>query len=152
MPTIKIPTVHGVYRISLAWSNCYLLKPDDCSDAWLIDTGLHGDRAELSRGLSELGVEPSQVKAVLLTHGHCDHAGSAAYFNSEFGATLYAHRDETIYLNNSRTPYGSPKWSSPFTLFQAAVFRAGERRFPVERCGHLDSLDDGKCYRRREAR
>jgi glyoxylase-like metal-dependent hydrolase (beta-lactamase superfamily II) len=143
MRTTQITQEHGVYRISLAWSNCYVLQNDTRSDVWLIDTGLYSDRSDLLKALVDLGIEPRQVGAVLLSHGHCDHAGSAAYFNTEFGAKIYAHIDEIVYLNDSRTPYGNSILNSPFSLFQSLVFRIGERRYPVERCRQLNTLDDG---------
>ena len=143
MHTIPIPVAAGVYRISLAWSNCYVLQHAGCIDVWLIDTGLSSDRDDLMRALSVLNIKPEQVSAVLLTHGHCDHAGSADYFHTEFGAKVYAHRDEVIHMNESKTPYGNSAWNSPFSLFQSLVFRIGERRFPVKRCSSLSLIADG---------
>ena len=52
----------------------------------LIDAG-YGDRVEtvLVPGLIELGLDPADVKYILLGHGHGDHYGGAAYFQSRYG-------------------------------------------------------------------
>jgi glyoxylase-like metal-dependent hydrolase (beta-lactamase superfamily II) len=139
----QVQNVEGVFRISLAWSNCYALKDANGSDVWLIDTGLQSDRADLLRALTELDIQPAQVSGILLTHGHCDHAGSASYFSTYCGARIYAHRDEIVYLNESHTTYGETGLGAIRHPIQSLVFRAGERRFPVERCSALSAFEDG---------
>jgi metallo-beta-lactamase class B len=55
----------------------------------LIDAG-YADRVEtvLVPGLIELGLEPADVKYILLGHGHGDHYGGAAYFQSRYGTQI----------------------------------------------------------------
>jgi glyoxylase-like metal-dependent hydrolase (beta-lactamase superfamily II) len=36
--------------------------------------------------MARLGLDPAQVKYVLITHGHADHYGGSGYFQSKFGA------------------------------------------------------------------
>jgi glyoxylase-like metal-dependent hydrolase (beta-lactamase superfamily II) len=68
----------GIWQISLAWSNAWVLWAGGDSEATLIDTGLQEDRDALLAGLLQIGIDAAQVAAVLLTHAHCDHAGSPA--------------------------------------------------------------------------
>ena len=126
--------VEGVYRISLSWSNVYVLT--DGNEAVLIDTGLKQDRSALLAGLQQIGIAETQVTAVLLTHAHCDHAGNVAYFTRTSGgkAKLSVHRLEAPYIVFPRQPYtpkGFGKLLRPFTSLCLAV---GEYLFPVERC------------------
>ena len=126
--------VEGVYRISLSWSNVYVLT--DGNEAVLIDTGLKQDRSALLAGLQQIGIAETQVTAVLLTHAHCDHAGNVAYFTRTSGgkAKLSVHRLEAPYIALPRQPYtpkGFSKLLRPFTSLCLAV---GEYLFPVERC------------------
>ena len=55
----------------------------------LIDSG-YPDRVEtvLVPGLIELGLDPADVKYVLLGHGHGDHYGGASYFQDRYGARV----------------------------------------------------------------
>jgi metallo-beta-lactamase class B len=55
----------------------------------LIDSG-YADRVEtvVVAGLKSLGLDPANVKYVLLGHGHADHFGGARYFQERFGARV----------------------------------------------------------------
>jgi metallo-beta-lactamase class B len=55
----------------------------------LIDSGAAAEVGTvLLPGLAELGLDPADVKLVLLGHGHSDHYGGAAYFQTEYGARI----------------------------------------------------------------
>ena len=55
----------------------------------LIDSG-YSDRVEtvVVAGLKQLGLNPADVKYVLLGHGHADHFGGAQYFQDRSGARI----------------------------------------------------------------
>ncbi len=57
----------------------------------LIDSG-YADRVEtvVVPGLKRLGLDPANVKYVLLGHGHADHFGGAQYFQDHYGAKVGA--------------------------------------------------------------
>ena len=44
---------------------------------------------QLLPGFQKLGLDPAQVKVILVGHGHADHFGGAAYFQSHFGTKVY---------------------------------------------------------------
>ena len=48
------------------------------SGVLLIDTGTPGKADNILTELSEINVKPSDVKAIVITHAHPDHAGSSA--------------------------------------------------------------------------
>jgi metallo-beta-lactamase class B len=53
----------------------------------LIDSGFANEvETVLIPGLRALGLDPADVKLVLLGHGHSDHYGGAAYFQTKYGA------------------------------------------------------------------
>jgi len=55
----------------------------------LIDSGFSNEvETVLLPGLKALGLDPANVKLVLLGHGHSDHYGGAAYFQTRFGARV----------------------------------------------------------------
>ena len=43
----------------------------------------------IESGLREFGHEPSEIKAILITHGHLDHTGCAGHFVHKYGAVPY---------------------------------------------------------------
>ncbi len=55
----------------------------------LIDSG-HADKVEnvLVPGLRALGLDPADVKYILLGHGHADHYGGAVYFQDRYGTRV----------------------------------------------------------------
>lgn len=62
----------------------------------LIDGGL--DPAAIDAVLQELTLTPT---AVFCTHGHFDHAGSAAFFQRKFGSEVYLHHADHKLLKAS---------------------------------------------------
>lgn len=63
----------------------------------VVDTGINfpGVSNLIVRNLERDGFEPRDVKLILLTHGHIDHAGNAAELKRITGAPLAAHRNDS---------------------------------------------------------
>ncbi|MFC7878759.1 MBL fold metallo-hydrolase [Isoptericola sp. NPDC057391] len=83
----------GVHRLEHAFVNVYLITDED-KRVTVIDTGLPGTWNLLGAALRRLGRRPSDVVAVVLTHAHFDHTGSAARAQSVLGVPLWLHRDD----------------------------------------------------------
>jgi glyoxylase-like metal-dependent hydrolase (beta-lactamase superfamily II) len=66
----------------------------DDTGVMLIDAGYPGDRQDVLASLRQLGHDAGDVRAILLTHAHIDHLGSAIWFASEHGTQVYCHADE----------------------------------------------------------
>ena len=56
----------------------------------LIETGPHSTFESMKSQLAKHGYQPEDVKHVLLTHIHFDHAGAAWAF-ADHGAKIYLH-------------------------------------------------------------
>jgi metallo-beta-lactamase class B len=77
---------------------------------------LFGNQVEtqLLPGFRALGLDPAQVKIVLVTHGHADHFGGAAYFQEKFGSKVYVSAADWMVMENpppargGRGPAGPP--------------------------------------------
>ncbi|MCL7452021.1 MAG: MBL fold metallo-hydrolase [Anaerolineae bacterium] len=80
-------------------SNVYALASD--SGVTLVDTGVGGQADRILAQLQARGYSPSDLKAIVLTHCHGDHAGSAAQLARRCGAQVLAHQDEVPYIERT---------------------------------------------------
>ena len=53
----------------------------------LVDAGISAKR--MAEALTEIGVEPESIEAILITHDHTDHIQGAAVFSRKYGVDLY---------------------------------------------------------------
>ena len=56
----------------------------------LIDAGYPGTQDAVLHELEQVGLKPSDVKYILLGHGHGDHYAAALYFQEHFGTKVGA--------------------------------------------------------------
>lgn len=89
----------GIHRLATRYENWYLLE--DGARLTLLDTGLPGDWSAFVAVLSRLGHSPADIDAVLITHHHPDHRGSAECVRAA-GARVYAHPADGPYLRGQK--------------------------------------------------
>jgi glyoxylase-like metal-dependent hydrolase (beta-lactamase superfamily II) len=77
----------GVYRLGTRWVNFYFVADGD--EALLVDSGYPGYFSELQSAAPRPGVALEGVRAVIVTHHHVDHAGTAEAARSQAGATVF---------------------------------------------------------------
>ncbi|KOU69219.1 beta-lactamase [Streptomyces sp. MMG1533] len=82
----------GTYLVHGSNTNWVILTEGDA--VTLVDTGYPGDREQLLSSLAEVGSSPEAVTAVLITHAHNDHLGSAEYLRAAYGMPVYLHEAE----------------------------------------------------------
>jgi len=86
--------VPGVHRVDgVRGSNVYLIINHDLL---LIDTGLPGNATKILNYIRQLGRDPDELACIVITHGHIDHAGSAAELRAFTTAKTIAHKDEVM--------------------------------------------------------
>ena len=78
----------NVYAIGSIGTVAYVIRTS--AGLMMIDA-LPPDELEtrLLPGFAKLGLDPAQVKLILVGHGHADHFGGAGYFQQRFGARVY---------------------------------------------------------------
>jgi glyoxylase-like metal-dependent hydrolase (beta-lactamase superfamily II) len=64
----------------------------------IVDCGPGSTLPNLIARLESVGVAPTDVKHLLLTHIHLDHAGAAGRLAQEFGWTVYVHRNGAAHM------------------------------------------------------
>lgn len=78
-------------RLDTGIANVYLLKGPQ---PILIDTSAPGYQLDIEDWLRSQGVEPSKLAMIILTHGHGDHAGNAAYFAKKYHVPVLVGRGD----------------------------------------------------------
>ena len=89
-----------VWGTRLLFVNVYMIanRPGSAKSWVLVDTGLKGSSAKIiamAEALFGPGTKPS---AIVLTHGHADHAGGLPELLRHWNVPVYAHRLEVPYL------------------------------------------------------
>jgi glyoxylase-like metal-dependent hydrolase (beta-lactamase superfamily II) len=108
----------------------YLLEQDgECA---IIETGTSHSLVNLERVMAERGIAAAQVRYVIPTHVHLDHAGGAGAMMARFhNATLLIH------------PKGARHMINPQRLVESSQEVYGEKRF-AELYGEIVAVDAGR--------
>lgn len=72
-------------------NDCCVYLVDGGGELALIDSGCGPGFSEILANIIRLGFEPDDIRTLLLTHCHIDHAGAAEMFRSECGLEIIAH-------------------------------------------------------------
>ena len=114
----------GLFTIRGLMGVCHLLV-DDRRHAVLLDTGLVGEPLEIRWKLARLGLDRRDVKAILLTHGHLDHAGNLAWAKAWTGAPIHAHPLEQPHIDGTYPYAGVNRWCGRLERAGRAILRNG---------------------------
>jgi glyoxylase-like metal-dependent hydrolase (beta-lactamase superfamily II) len=97
----------------------------------LIDAGFPGSRDDVLTSLAELGFGVADLRAILLTHAHIDHFGSAIWFAKTHGTPVYCHAAEVGHAKREYLEQASPVeiakriWRPRYLGWTVAITRKG---------------------------
>jgi glyoxylase-like metal-dependent hydrolase (beta-lactamase superfamily II) len=136
------PVAPGVWRAGTRFVNWYLV--DDGQAVTLVDGGLPRYGRQLDAALHHVGRRRSDIRALVLTHGHIDHIGLASTVGPE--TTVYLHPADERLAQQPRTNQTDrpllPYLRYPATLaFVAHAAAEGALRPPPMPA--TEPLDDG---------
>lgn len=145
MPTANVHTVHdvvpGVHLVSHAHTNCYVVEGED--GVTLVDAAFDRTWGAVRQCLADLGRSASDVKGLVITHGHFDHVGFASRLQRSYGVPVWAGAADAYIL---RHPYRyrpeRPRLAYPLTHPRALpvigrMVRAGALHVPGLEADHL---------------
>lgn len=128
---IELPTPFPIGSV-----NAYLLTGDPLT---LVDTGPKAPEAQraLAAGISSAGFRIEDIRRILLTHGHVDHSGNAAWLAQRTGAVVYLHPAD-------RGKVGSRRWvaSHVKTFFTQAGVAEGFLKSFMDQVQSMDQYLD----------
>jgi glyoxylase-like metal-dependent hydrolase (beta-lactamase superfamily II) len=119
-------TVHFAYTDLVNWT---LLT--DGTSVVLVDTGFPGSRDDVLASMRGLGFGIDDLTAILLTHAHIDHFGSAIWFAKTHGTPVYCHADEVGHARREYLEQASPAdivahiWQPRWLRWSMAITRKG---------------------------
>lgn len=94
---------------------CFLVKIGP--GILLIDSGDASDRTRLIQELERAGVQPGNLKLVILTHGDFDHSGNAAFLQARYAAQVAMHAEDAEMVRSGNQGLNRKVKSDRITLF-----------------------------------
>lgn len=119
-------SVHFAYTDLVNWT-----VVTDQNGVMLIDTGFPGSRDDVLASLRQLGFGVDDLRAILLTHAHIDHFGSAIWFAKTHGTPVYCHAAEVGHCKREYLEQVSPMdlatriWRPQWLNWSVAISRKG---------------------------
>lgn len=118
----------------------------DGDEVTLVDTGYPGYRAALLASLERIGRFPADVAAVLLTHAHPDHLGSAEHLRAAHGLPVWVHEQEAAHARGELIEQVTlptllrMAWRSDVRAWMSDIVRLDATK--AERLAAVETFDD----------
>jgi metallo-beta-lactamase class B len=149
----------NLYYVGIDWVSAYILKTSD--GLIMIDTLYDEFTNDAVKGMQQLGLNPKDIKYVIVTHGHDDHAGGVKAIQALSGARVVMaegdwtmtglHRDivvkdgQTITLGDATVKlYLTPGHTPGVTSLEFFVFDKGRRYKAFLFGGHGQNFSGAK--------
>ncbi len=116
-----IGTQNTVRTLTVPFNNSHLLVQG--RNAVLIDAAGQDQAAQVDQMMLQSGFDPRGLKAVIVTHGHHDHAGGAPHFRDKYGVPVIAGAGDRLLLAAGRNDHICP--TGPFAEARHSHDQAG---------------------------
>lgn len=112
------------YIVGQVQTNCYFAINDDTKEVLVIDPGASAEK--LAEKIKEQGLKPA---AILLTHGHFDHATGAEELAKLLQVKIYAEEKEKETLENPQLNLSG--WQGSSLVFHADEYLKDEQEIDL---------------------
>ena len=87
----------------------------------MLDAGYLEAKDEIISNMEKLGLSVGDIKYILLTHGHIDHAGAARYFRELTGAKIAIGAADREYVNGENDLTYAREYEMEFDFFEPDI-------------------------------
>lgn len=111
-PPAPAAAFDNLYFVGGAWSSAWALRT---SEGIILIDALNNTveaTALIEGGLRQLGLDPAQIRHVVVTHGHGDHYGGAKYLAEKYRARVVMSEADWTMLA-TRLEFASRYWDAP---------------------------------------
>jgi metallo-beta-lactamase class B len=108
-PLAPMQVFDNLVFLGSKWTTAWAIKTSD--GIIIVDAMDNADEAEhyIEGGLRKLGVDPTQIKYVIVSHAHGDHYGGADYLKQKFNANVVMSEIDWQALDKLRDDEGALK-------------------------------------------
>jgi glyoxylase-like metal-dependent hydrolase (beta-lactamase superfamily II) len=119
-----IELIPGLHFLRFPVGHAYLCHDPD--GLTLVDTSVPGSAPQIAAAIRALGHDPADLRRLVLTHFHADHAGSAAQIASWGGVEVCAHHADAPFLRGE-----APGPPPDLAAWERPVFEQVSRQLPT---------------------
>lgn len=94
----KVLQHQNVYQISKKGTNFYLIEENN--QFLMVDSGTPNQSKNIEKVLLKNNINPKDIKYIIITHAHYDHAGNAKYFKDKYNTKIIIGKDDEEMLIN----------------------------------------------------
>jgi metallo-beta-lactamase class B len=102
----------NLYFVGADWVSAWAIKT---SDGIILIDALNNQMeaaALIEGGMRRLGLDPAQIKYVVVTHGHGDHYGGAPYLAQKYRARVVMSEADWT-MTETKLEFATPVWGAP---------------------------------------
>ena len=137
---MTMPRIIRIPILPFGMVNAHLIHhADGCI---LVDAGLPGTERKIEKVLVKHGISFKDIKLIVVTHAHVDHAGNAYALRELSGAPIVAHADDVkYYKQESQMTFLPTGWFGRLFLKTKLVYQPYKRFVPDILLSKEESLD-----------
>jgi len=90
-----------VFAVTSTVANAFIVRGQR---SIIVDTGFPGLGEKILKTMGRHDIKPADISLIIITHGHHDHTGSAAYLREKTGAPVAIHKADAEALRTGVNP------------------------------------------------
>lgn len=113
VPSEPMQVFDNLYFVGTSGVASWVIKTD--KGLILIDALNNDQEAEryIDAGMRQLGLEPQDIRYLIISHGHGDHYGGQAYIVDKFQPRVVMSEQEWRELEKPKLEFSNPRWGNP---------------------------------------